>query len=175
MWVFGSQNWTRRYLTTQKQSRCSSWDAKTTDKERDLDISRNDRIIQEIHSELCIYCSHFLRFDKKCMPDKIVWTDQTQQVFDTLKTALTSSTVMRNLDPKQTFILQTDASNIWVGAVLSQGQEEHLIAYFSRNCLTWRGIIQLLRRSAVQLYCQSSTSMCICWESHLSYKLITKH
>ena len=117
----------------------------------------------------------FSDLTRKCMPDKIVWTDQTQQVFDTLKTALTSSTVMRNLDPKQTFILLTDASNIWVGAVLSQGQEEHLIAYFSRNCLTWRGIIQLLRRSAVQLYCQSSTSMCICWESHLSYKLITKH
>ena len=72
---------------------------------------------------------------RKCMPDKIVWTDQTQQVFDTLKTALTSSTVMRNLDPKQTFILQTDASNIWVGAVLSQGQEEHPIAYFSWKLL----------------------------------------
>ena len=76
---------------------------------------------------------------RKCMPDKIVWTDQTQQAFDTLKTALTSSTVMRNPDPKQTFILQTDASNIGVGAVLSQGQDERPIAYFSQKVLDREG------------------------------------
>ena len=73
---------------------------------------------------------------RKCMPDKIVWTDQTQQAFDTLKTALTSSTVMRNPD---LFILQTDASNIGVGAVLSQGQDERPIAYFSQKVLDREG------------------------------------
>ena len=107
---------------------------------------------------------------RKCMPDMIVWTDQTQQAFDTLKTALTSSTVMRNPDLKQTFILQTDASSIGVGAVLSQGQDECPCTLAERY-LTGRGIIQPLRRSALQLYCQSNTSMCICRESHLFYKL----
>ena len=49
------------------------------------------------------------------------------------KKALTSSTVMRNLDPNLTFILQTDASNVGVGDVMSQGQDDKTIAYFSRK------------------------------------------
>ena len=40
--------------------------------------------------------------------------------FQKLKTTLTSSTVMGNPDPNLTFFVQTDASDIGVGAVLSQ-------------------------------------------------------
>ena len=44
---------------------------------------------------------------------------------------------MRNPDFTQTFIIQTDASNVGVGVVLSQGSEEDRpIAHFSRKLLS---------------------------------------
>ena len=55
----------------------------------------------------------------------------TECAFQQLKNALTSAKLMRNPDFTQTFILQTDASNVGVGGVLSQGSEEDRpIAYF---------------------------------------------
>ena len=42
---------------------------------------------------------------------------------------------MRNPDPADIFILQTNTSNIGVGAVLSQGAEEWPVAYFSKKLL----------------------------------------
>ena len=61
---------------------------------------------------------------KKSMPDNIIWTPEANLAFYTLRDALTSSTVMRNPDYKQTFVLQTDASNIGMEVVLSQGKED---------------------------------------------------
>ena len=40
--------------------------------------------------------------------------------FQKLKTILTSSAVMLNPDPNLTFFVQTDASDVGVGAILSQ-------------------------------------------------------
>ena len=61
---------------------------------------------------------------KKSMPDNIIWTPEANLAFSTLRDDLTSSTAMRNPDYEQTFVLQTDASNIGTGAVLSQGKED---------------------------------------------------
>ena len=69
------------------------------------------------------------------MPDNIIWTSEANLAFSTLRDALTSSTVMRNPDYEQTFVLQTDASNIGIGVVLSQGKEDRPIAYYSRKLL----------------------------------------
>ena len=75
---------------------------------------------------------------KKNLPDKICWTKECEQAFEALKVVLCQSPVLKNPDFTREFILQTDASNRGVGAVLSQLDEEgrdRPIAYFSRKLL----------------------------------------
>ena len=58
------------------------------------------------------------------------WTPATQTAFDTLKAALTSAPVLALPDFKLPFTVETDASAIGMGAVLSQ--QGHPIAFFSK-------------------------------------------
>ena len=67
-----------------------------------------------------------------------IWNDQCQNAFDTIKHLLTSAPVLNYpLLQGQPFILDCDASNVGIGAVLSQLQngEEKVISYFSK-CLS---------------------------------------
>ena len=54
--------------------------------------------------------------------------------FDALKTCLVSPPILAYPNSTDSFILDTDASNCSIGGVLSQvqGDQEHVIAYFSR-------------------------------------------
>lgn len=73
---------------------------------------------------------------KTCEKDKkFVWTDECQAAFETLKTALVSSPILAYPLPGVPFILDTDASDKSVGAVMSQLQEgsERVIAYMSKT------------------------------------------
>ena len=75
---------------------------------------------------------------KKGRPENVEWNDSTEVAFQTLKAALTSSTILKNPNPDLTFILRTDAFNLGVGAVLSQRDSlgnENSIAYFSKKLL----------------------------------------
>ena len=47
----------------------------------------------------------------KSAPNKVIWTDQHQQAFDTLKKVIITYPVLRNQDFDKKFILQTDSSN----------------------------------------------------------------
>lgn len=66
------------------------------------------------------------------------WTDAQQAAFDTLKRQLATAPVLSHPDFALPFILTTDASDVGMGAVLSQVQgsegnrKEHVIAYASR-------------------------------------------
>nr|XP_055054004.1 uncharacterized protein LOC129439426 [Misgurnus anguillicaudatus] len=62
------------------------------------------------------------------------WGQEQQQAFDSLKEALCNAPVLAAPDLRLTFILDTDASNVGLGAVLSQEGEkgERVIAYYSR-------------------------------------------
>ena len=51
---------------------------------------------------------------------RVKWTDQTESAFNHLKTALCSETVLHTPDFSRRFVLQTDASEVGLGAVLSQ-------------------------------------------------------
>jgi hypothetical protein len=63
------------------------------------------------------------------------WTPTCQQAFDKLKTILTGPEVMAYPKEQGEFILDTDACDVGIGAVLSQLQEgkERVVAYASRS------------------------------------------
>jgi len=86
--------------------------------------------------------------------NKFIWEDKCQDAFDELKRVLSSSPVLSFPREEGEFILDTDASNIGIGAVLSQKQEgkEKVIAYYSRvlnkpernYCVTRRELLAIV-------------------------------
>ena len=73
---------------------------------------------------------------RKKLPEKVEWNSRAELAFQRLKEMLISAPLMKNRDFNRTFILQTDASGVDVGAVLSQGEDEDQpIPYFSRKLL----------------------------------------
>ena len=75
---------------------------------------------------------------RKTEPEKIIWTPQCISAFNKLKEILLSTPIMMNPDFSRPFILQTDASEVGIGAILSQTDTEgydHPLAYFSRKLL----------------------------------------
>ena len=83
------------------------------------------------------------------------WGEEAQGAFDQLKEGLTTAPVLGYPDPGKTYILDTDASAVGVGAVLSQVQEgqERVIAYFSKTlspaernyCVTRRELLAVIK------------------------------
>ena len=66
---------------------------------------------------------------------KVVWTKECQEAFDSLKHHLIQSPILAYPDFGKPFILDTDASDSGVGAVLSQmiDGEERVVAFASRT------------------------------------------
>jgi hypothetical protein len=66
---------------------------------------------------------------------RYVWGQQQQEAFGTLKLAISQPPVLRMADFSERFILQTDASGVALGAVLSQDRDgvRQPIAYASRT------------------------------------------
>ena len=63
------------------------------------------------------------------------WKNEQQKAFDQLKHLFTSAPILRNPDSNKPFIVETDASNFAVGAILSQefDGQLHPIAYLSKG------------------------------------------
>ena len=73
---------------------------------------------------------------RKSTLNKVAWSPACEKAFEILKKALCSTSVLRSPDFGRPFILQTDASNRGIGAVLSQHDDdgtEHPIAFYSRK------------------------------------------
>lgn len=64
-----------------------------------------------------------------------IWGTEEQGAFDSLKKSVTSAPVLRHFDPNLDTVVETDASDINVGGVLSQNYEGrlHPVAFFSRT------------------------------------------
>ena len=83
------------------------------------------------------------------------WDEEEQEAFEELRMRLTTAPVLGYPDPKLTYILDTDASDVGVGAVLSQIQEgsERVIAYYSKTltpaernyCITRRELLAVVK------------------------------
>lgn len=75
---------------------------------------------------------------RKSAPTRVVWSPQCGQAFRELKERLCSTPVLWSPDFTRSFVLQTDASDSGIGAMLSQLDDEgqdHPIAYFSCKLL----------------------------------------
>ena len=49
-----------------------------------------------------------------------VWTDESNNAFETLKKAVTSAPILNQFDPKKTILIATDACKFAIGAVVEQ-------------------------------------------------------
>ncbi len=82
------------------------------------------------------------------------WTDECERAFETLKQKLIESPTMAHPDFSKPFVLDTDASDLGIGAVLSQNidGQERVIAYASRTlskserryCVTRKELLALV-------------------------------
>ena len=75
---------------------------------------------------------------KKNRPTQVTWTPECDLAFHELKTYLCTSPVLNSPNFSKQFIVQTDASDRGVGAVLSQYSSDnqiHPVAYFSKKLL----------------------------------------
>ena len=83
------------------------------------------------------------------------WTAEAQAAFDELRQRLIGAPVLGYPDPGLQYILDTDASDVGVGAVLSQIQEgqERVIAFYSKTlspaernyCVTRRELVAVIK------------------------------
>jgi len=82
------------------------------------------------------------------------WSPEAQKAFERLKRALAKTVTLAYPQPNQTFVLDTDASDVAVGAILSTMVDgvERPIAFFSRvmnsaqrsYCPTWRELLAVI-------------------------------
>ena len=73
---------------------------------------------------------------RKKQPEKVVWSAECADAFQALKETLLHHPILSVVDPTKKFLLQTDASEQGLGAVLSQRDpegQENPVAYANRK------------------------------------------
>ena len=113
---------------------------------------------------------------KKAAPSKVVWSDICKTAFTTLKALLCSTPILKTPNFSKSFILQTDASERGIGAVLTQKDdtgEEHPVAYFSRKLLPGRKSTPLLKKNVWLSRSHVKHSEFTCWIVHSLFRRIT--
>ena len=104
--------------------------ATTKDVERFMGFANAYRRFVPTYSRIAIP----LYAPKKNTPFK--WKDNCEEAFQTLKSAFTSSPVLRHFQPTAETVIETDSSALTVSAILSQEDADgnrHPVAYHSRK------------------------------------------
>ncbi len=57
---------------------------------------------------------------RKDSPDKVKWMEETNRAFKRIKKVLTADPILQSPREDLPFVLQTDASGLGIGAILSQ-------------------------------------------------------
>ena len=113
---------------------------------------------------------------RKDKPDKVQWNDQLQKDFTQIKEMLTSRPILMCPDEDKQFIVQTDASERGIGAVLSQLDDESMerpVAFFSRKLLP-----QEERYSVIEKECLGIVAALRHFDVYLvgkPFKIVTDH
>ena len=100
-----------------------------------LGLTRYYRHFVKDYASMTVLLTNLTR---KEYPEVVVWTEECDKAFNALKNVLTPTLVLTSPDFERRFILQTNASNYGVSAVLSQTDAkglDHPVAYFSHKLL----------------------------------------
>ncbi len=90
---------------------------------------------------------------KKEVPDTVPWTERCQQAFTQVKAALCGGPLLHSPDFSLPFLLQTDASDRGLGAVLTQeiGGEERPVLYISRKLSKWEAMYSTIEKECLAI------------------------
>lgn len=96
-----------------------------------------------------------------------VWTDECQEAFDTLRQALIEAPVLVPPDAALPFVLDTAASNVGMGAVLTQKgpDTKRVVAYFSRVFNKSERRYCVTRRELLAVVLCTSNTICVAHHS----------
>ena len=109
------------------------------------------------------------------LPDRVLWTGETEKAFLQLKEILCSGPVLVTPDFTKPLLVQTDASETGVGAVLSQLQEgeEHPITYVSRKLLPREQRYSTIEKECLAIKWALEELRYYVWGRH--FTLVTDH
>ena len=105
-----------------------------------------------------------------------IWVEECQSAFETLKAKLALAPILGRPDFSEMFIIETDASNTGLGAVLLQRikGEERVIAYAS-HVLTKHELIYSTSEKECLAIFWSVTKKFRCFVEGTKFKVITDH
>ncbi|TPX54573.1 hypothetical protein PhCBS80983_g05887, partial [Powellomyces hirtus] len=111
----------------------TSWEQPSTVKgvQRFLGFANFYRRFIKDYSKIASPLTALTKKDSTCQ-----WTPATESAFQRLKSAFTTAPILVHADPQKPFIVETDASDFALGAVLSQPDHEnnlHPVAFHSRK------------------------------------------